>query len=132
MSKRVRFYAGGGLIVMALVYLMFNGIRNFASYYMTVAQFTANESVMVNKPARVSGMLVASSVSYNAGTGMLHFDIRDGQHVLPVEFHGVQPDSMTKGAHAIVDGSLLAKGVFKANKVMVQCPSHYAPPVQKT
>jgi cytochrome c-type biogenesis protein CcmE len=68
-------------------------------------------------------------VKYDSATLDLNFmisDPADATKTLPVYFHGVQPDQITReGASAIVEGSLGPNGVVEANNLLLKCPSRY-------
>lgn len=126
MRTRGRIYAGIGVILLALGFLMYNGLHSFTQYYLTVGEFTAQERSLVGKPVKVSGRLMPKTVHYNPSTTELYFSIHQGTHVLPVVYQGIRPDNFSSPyARAIVDGELLPSGRFRANKLMVTCPSRY-------
>lgn len=126
-TTRTRLTAGIAVVVLALAYLMWNGMRHFTEYYLTVSEFVKQEPAMVGVPARVNGQLVAGSVVYRPRQNLLRFDLRQGRDILPVIYRGTRPDVFSQDVHAIVDGRLSPQHVFVARQVLVQCPSHYAP-----
>ncbi len=46
---------------------------------------------------------------------------------IPVIYEGIKPDMFTAGRDVIIDGEF-SEGVFKAQKLLTQCPSKYEPP----
>jgi cytochrome c-type biogenesis protein CcmE len=85
--------------------------------------------VLVGKNLRVSGNVVTESIAYDAATLDLNFmisDPADPAKMVPIHFHGVQPDQMTReGSSAIVEGQMRPDGTVEANNLLLKCPSRY-------
>lgn len=127
MRRKGRLWIAVGVVVAALAVLIANGASQLNEYQYTMAQFPKVEPTVVGRTVKVSGELVGHSVHYNARANLLTFRIKGGGHSLLVAYRGVQPDSFQQNITAIVTGELSASGVFNANQVLVQCPSHYGP-----
>lgn len=126
MSDRVRLGVAAGAILLALAYFITQGARNFSNYFVTVKQFQADPTRYQGQVLRVQGKLLASTVRYNPARSLLRFTIESGGKRLPVAYVGSLPNEQFRDASAIVKGKLEANGVFRAQKLMVQCPDHYS------
>ncbi len=55
----------------------------------------------------------------------VRFNVTDGQAAIPVEYHGVVPDTFVDGADVVVEGGLRQDGTFVASNLLAKCPSKY-------
>ena len=128
-NSKVKFIAGGLVIVGLIAYLIVSSISSAGAYYREVGEVLSQRDALVGKNLRVSGNVVTESVTYDAAKLDLNFmisDPADSGKQLAVYFHGVQPDQITReGASAIVEGSLGPNGVVEANNLLLKCPSRY-------
>jgi cytochrome c-type biogenesis protein CcmE len=126
MSDRVRFGVAVVALLVALVYFVAEGARNFSNYFVTVKQFQADPAKYRGQVLRVQGRLLASTVRYNPARSLLRFTIASGGSRLAVAYVGSVPNEQFRDASAIVKGKLAPNGVFQAQKLMIQCPDHYS------
>lgn len=128
-NSKIKFIAGGLVIVGLIAYLIVSSISSAGAYYREVGEVLSQRDTLVGKNLRVSGNVVTESVTYDAAKLDLNFlisDPADSGKQLAVYFHGVQPDQITReGASAIVEGSLGPNGVVEANNLLLKCPSRY-------
>jgi cytochrome c-type biogenesis protein CcmE len=128
-NSKVKYIVGGVVIVGLIAYLIISSISSAGAYYREVGEVLAQRDALAGKNLRVSGNIVTESVKYDAAKLDLNFmisDSADTSKTLPVYFHGVQPDQITRaGASAIVEGSLGPNGVVEANNLLLKCPSRY-------
>ena len=128
-NSKVKFIAGGLVIVGLIAYLIVSSISSAGAYYREVGEVLSQRDALVGKNLRVSGNVVTESVTYDAAKLDLNFmisDPADSGKQLAVYFHGVQPDQISReGASAIVEGSLGPNGVVEANNLLLKCPSRY-------
>lgn len=128
-NSKIKFIAGGLVIVGLIAYLIVSSISSAGAYYREVGEVLSQRDVLAGKNLRVSGNVVTESVTYDAAKLDLNFmisDPADSSKQLAVYFHGVQPDQITReGASAIVEGSLGPNGVVEANNLLLKCPSRY-------
>ena len=73
----VKFAIGGVVIIAALVLLLYTSTQGNAQYFVTVDELGARETEMLGKDIRISGIVVPNSISYDATTLHLEFDIVD-------------------------------------------------------
>ena len=74
---------------------------------------------------RINGKVEDGSI-VRQRTGMdVRFNVTDGQAALPVEYHGVIPDTFVDGADVVIEGGLRRDGTFVASNLLAKCPSKY-------
>jgi len=128
---KAKFIIGGLVIAVAVAYLIFTGIQSSAAYYLTVDELYAKQAAMMNKQVRVSGKVDINTVDYNHQDLILKFNILgENGKSLPIVFNGPQPDQMTEGAEAIVEGKFDGS-VFHAKTLLLKCPSRYDDSVEE-
>jgi cytochrome c-type biogenesis protein CcmE len=113
------------LIAIGIIgYLIYTGIRDTMTYYLTVSEVIAQDSQLSDKGVRVGGMVHEGSVNWDPKALKLSFVIEDDNTTLPVVYQGVVPDSFKQGEKVIIEG-IYADGVFTASAIMPTCPSKY-------
>ena len=134
-NTKIKFILGGLVIVGLIAYLIVSSISSAGAYYREVGEVVAQMDQLTGKNLRVNGNVVTESVQYDAANLELKFKIadpKDATQQLAIQFHGVQPDQITRaGASAIVEGTLGPNGVVAANNLLLKCPSRYEEGVQK-
>lgn len=128
-NKQLRFIIGGAVVLSLIVYLIVTAVQGAGSYYREVREVLTQQSALAGKPVRVSGNVVTESITYDPAKLDLNFkisDLTDPSKQLPVRFHGVKPDQLSReGAAAIVEGTLGDNGTVSANNLLIKCPSRY-------
>jgi cytochrome c-type biogenesis protein CcmE len=121
----VKFVVAGGVIALAVAYLVVMGIQNSAVYFLTVSELQARGAGGQNQLVRVSGNLVPGSLQADPSGVGLRFQIADpASQPLPVVYRGGQvPDIMGDNIEIVAEGKLDAQGTFTANSVLAKCPS---------
>jgi cytochrome c-type biogenesis protein CcmE len=146
MRIRPRFFIGGGLIVLAIGYLIFSSIRTTSEYYLTVTEVAARQSELGGQAIRVAGRVKPGNIAWDPNSLTLKFEIAaipdvdaTGAPVVkpvvasdPVSFRVVaagepKPDMFAPGRDVIVEGRLGPDGAIAATQVMTSCPSKYKP-----
>jgi cytochrome c-type biogenesis protein CcmE len=145
MRIRPRFFIGGGLIVVAIGYLIFSSIRTTSEYYLTVPEVAARQAELGGQAIRVAGRVKPGNIRWDPNSLTLEFEIApipdldaSGAPVKPVlasdpvSFRVVaagepKPDMFAPGRDVIVEGKLGADGAIVATQVMTSCPSKYKP-----
>jgi cytochrome c-type biogenesis protein CcmE len=125
-NKNLKFLIGGGLVIALVVILIVQATMSTGAYYLTVSELNAQKATLVGERVRVSGAVVAGSENWNAQEVTLRFAIHDESGAqVPIVFYGPRPDNFQRAAEAIVEGQLLADGSFKADTLLLKCPSRY-------
>lgn len=127
MLKKKRFLIGGIIIFLALVSLVYSGLRSSATFYFTVSELQNQGNLIYNETIRVKGQVAPGSVEQTAAGRELRFTIVEGGARLPVIYQGVVPDTFKEDVEVVVEGQLNSAGVFQANTLMPKCPSKYEP-----
>jgi cytochrome c-type biogenesis protein CcmE len=130
----VKFFVAGGVIALAVAYLVTMGLQGTTVYFLTVSELQAKGPAAQNQMFRVSGNLVPGSLARDA-TGLgIHFLIADQAAASPlnVVYKGGQvPDIIGDNIEIVAEGKLDAQGTFAATNVLAKCPSRLedaAPP----
>lgn len=123
--KKTKFIAGGVMIALAIVYLIYTGIQSSAAYFLTVNELYAKGDALHNRTVRVAGKVDAETIAFNNRDLILTFDVVDesGER-MSVIFNGPKPDQMREGADAIVEGKYDGQ-IFQAQSLLLKCPSRY-------
>jgi cytochrome c-type biogenesis protein CcmE len=131
MNRNLRFVIGSAVIVAAIGWLMYTGIRETSSYYLTIQEFLPKRDEYGNMPLRVAGRVQPGSIDYDARTLRLSFHLAgfpdgktSGTESVPVAFTGIKPDMFADGRDVIVEGRY-TDGVLHAQQVLTSCPSKY-------
>jgi cytochrome c-type biogenesis protein CcmE len=121
----VKFFVAGGVIALAVAYLVTMGLQGTTVYFLTVSELQAKGPAAQNQLYRVSGNLVPGSLVKDTSGLAIHFQIADpDSNPLPVVYKGGQvPDIIGDNIEIVAEGKLDAQGTFTANNVLAKCPS---------
>lgn len=128
MKKRTKVFVGFGVIIAAIMFLVFTAFSESSMYFLTVDEVLDKSAAgsLKNKPIRVQGAVVPESVKFDINQNLLQFQIKgDSGRTLWIRYAGLKPDNMGMAVSAIVEGKVNAHGAVEATKVMMQCPSKY-------
>lgn len=127
------FAGGAALLVLSLAYLVYGGIQEGATYWVTVGELQQQrmlpQRAAEERPSRVrlGGTVALGSVQWDSSHRHLRFMITDGAHALPVAYSGVVPDIFKDGRQVVVEGTLGRDGTFQATTLLAKCPTKYSP-----
>jgi cytochrome c-type biogenesis protein CcmE len=131
-GSNVKFFVAGGVIALAVAYLVLMGLQGTTVYFLTVSELQAKGPAAQNQLYRVSGMLVPGTLTRESSGLGIHFLIADpDSSPLPVVYRGGQvPDIMGDNIEIVAEGKLDSQGTFTASTVLAKCPSRLenAPP----
>lgn len=150
MSSRIKFFIGGLVIVVAVVFLIVSATQETAQFFMTVDELNAKGAGMVDKKLTVSGAVMGDTIAYDPQTLTLQFTVANvpgdnaevekegglaevlhqavidpGRARLKVVYQGAKPDLLRNEAQAIMTGHMGADGVFYASELLLKCPTKY-------
>ena len=142
MTTQGKFLVGVALMVGAVGYLMYTGIRDTSAYYLTVEEFLPRKDALANVGVRVAGRVQSGSVDWNPRNLKLHFTMLgfepDGRSTDPpgrgltVHYQGVLPDMFAEERDVIVEGRYApAADTLQATTVMTSCPSKYEAEIEQ-
>lgn len=145
-----KFVIGGFLILGAVVFLIWSSTVANSEYFLTIDELNAKGPEIVDRNLRVSGAVIGETISYDAQTLTLTFEVAHvpgDQAVLEDEgglaqalhqavvdptrsrmkivYIGPMPDLLRHEAQAIVTGKLGEDGVFHADELLLKCPTKY-------
>ncbi len=143
-SERWKFLVGGGLLIAAVVYLIFSGTTTGAQYFLTVND-VVEKNEYVGRSVRISGAVIGDSIQYDSRNLILDFTIANiptETEDLAATLHNavndpqatrlqvhlenqVKPDLLQHEAQAIISGTLGEDGIFYATELLLKCPSRY-------
>jgi cytochrome c-type biogenesis protein CcmE len=118
--------AGGAVILAALGYLVWAGMRQSFVYFVTPSELQA--APVPGKAYRLGGMVQAGSLRWDPKTLDLTFSLSDGKAVVPVRHRGTPPDLFAEGRGAVVEGTWSPEGYFKASLIMAKHSEEYKAP----
>lgn len=150
MTTKGKFFIGVVLIVCAVGYLMYTGIRETSTYYLTIEEFLTQKEAMANEGIRVAGRVQKGSIDWSPKDLNLNFTMvafkekkdEKGQTATPIatsqsdeqleglaiHYQGILPDMFAEDRDVIVEGEYVtgANGnVLEATAVLTTCPSKY-------
>lgn len=113
------------VVVSVVGYLIYTGLRDTMTYYLTVSEVLAQPLATRNQTLRLGGSVSPGSVAWDPKNLKLRFVIKDGKTGITVDYKGVVPDSFKPGREVIVEGIYTGNGIFKAQTIMPKCASKY-------
>lgn len=133
MDRNRRFIIGATIIVAAVAYLVYTGIRETSVYYLEIDEFLARREAMAGEGLRVAGRVATDSIDWNPSTLDLKFRLAnfEGNDGVDVAYNGILPDMFAEGRDVIVEGTYAHGGSFHARTLLTSCPSKYEAEVAK-
>lgn len=113
------------IIVSIIGYLIYAGLRDTMTYYLTVSELLAQPSYAQEQTVRVGGMVSPDSVKWDPKELKLVFKIEDEKSSLNVDYRGVVPDSFKPANEVVIEGAYSSNGQFTATTIMPKCASKY-------
>jgi cytochrome c-type biogenesis protein CcmE len=107
---------------------MAEGIKDTGVYFLMPAELAARaaaDSTIYDVGLRVGGNVVSGSIKRDLATQTITFDVTDGEHVYPVSYRGIAPDTFTDDVQVVVEGRLTREGSIEASNVLAKCGSRY-------
>jgi len=118
-GRRLWYAIGGAVIVAFLAY----GATSFKTELTPYVGF--QEAISTGHHVQVAGSLVQGSSRYDEASKKLVFSMADENgRQLEVEYDGVKPGNFEDATQVVVIGAY-RDGVFKADQLLVKCPSKY-------
>ena len=113
------------VVISVISYLIYTGVRDTMTYYLTVSEVLAQPSENQDQTLRVGGNVSPGSVQWDPKNLRLLFTIQDEEASIAVDYQGVVPDSFKPGREIIIEGTYTGNGKFKATTIMPKCASKY-------
>lgn len=144
------FAGGAGVAILALAYLVYGGVQQGATYWVTVGELRQRTGSLPSR-VRLGGTVVSGSIRWDAAHQAVRFVLTDGPpdprvyrldggtargiarpavrgqaRGLPVVYSGVVPDIFGAGRQVVVEGTLGRDGTFEATTLLAKCSTRYA------
>ena len=126
MNRKVKFIAGGLVIVAALAYLIYAGVSQSVVYFVTPSELGATP--VAGKSYRLGGMVQPGTLRWEPKALDLRFTLSDGQASVPVRHRGTPPDLFAEGRGAVVEGTWSRDGYFQATTILAKHSEEYKAP----
>ena len=139
MAKQ-RFFFGVLVVIGAIGYLIYTGIRETSNYYLTIEEFLPQKDAFANEGIRLAGRVQTGSVQWDPKDLQLSFmlgpfETQEQPDALPglrVNYQGILPDMFAEGRDVIVEGKYENGQSLIAKTIMTNCPSKYEPEKPET
>lgn len=126
--KRTKYLVAASIVLAALVGLVYFGVRDSVVYFYTPTELNQQRDQVRGKALRIGGMVQDGSVRWDAQALSLTFALTDGRATIPVRHKGTAPDLFQEGAGAVVEGTWMPEGYFRASTIMAKHSEEYKPP----
>jgi cytochrome c-type biogenesis protein CcmE len=124
-TTRRKLLVGSAIVVLALGFVAYQGVRSSMVYYLTPTEFRDRPEIQ-HQRVRLAGRVVPGSVGRAEGTS--RFEITDGITPYRVRYTGALPDLFAEGREVLVEGRLDEAGVLQASQVISTHPPEYQAP----
>ena len=124
-KKKMKPLIISSVIFLVIGYLIYAGLRDTMTYYLTVSEVLAGTTEIGNAPIRVGGIVSPSSVKFDPKDLKLSFILEEKESSLKVNYQGVVPDSFKPGIEVVLEGVYNGNGQFGATTIMPKCASKY-------
>lgn len=130
MKAGTKFLLGAALIVVAVGYLMVEGVRQTGTYFLTPTELATKVSEdpgFRNVGVKMGAKVVRGSIHRNRDARQIDFRVTDGTHTYPVTYRGLAPDTFNdeQEIEVVVEGRLDGDNVFHATTLLAKCGSRY-------
>ncbi|MEA5024584.1 Cytochrome c-type biogenesis protein CcmE [bioreactor metagenome] len=127
MNKKTKMIIAISIVLLAVAFLFVQGFKASGGVgeYLTIEEALSVAQDKRDKFIQMEATVVSSTVKYDSSKPLLTFDLTDEKTVIRVTYADVKPDNFDSGYPVIVEGRFDEKKQFKADKVLVKCPSKY-------
>ncbi len=126
--RRLKYLIGGVIVLGALFGLIYSGVKQSVVYFYTPSEVLKEQGQVGGKSLRIGGMVENGSIHWDPQALLLTFKLTDGQGTVLVRHKGTAPDLFKEGAGAVVEGSWMPEGYFRASTIMAKHSEEYRPP----
>jgi len=130
MKASSKFALGSSVIVLAIVGLMYQGVKQTGVYFLSPSELVARTSEdpsFHDVGLKVGAKVVPGTIQRDPSSQRIAFRVSDSTASFPVEYTGIVPDTFTDAndIEVIMSGKLGRDGVFHATEVLAKCGSRY-------
>ena len=126
MKRKNRTILGIAIIVVLLGFLAVSSFSNSISYYMTISELKDKGELGYGETVNINGSVILESINWEPENLLLEFTLTDGGETLDVVYEGSLPNNFREATSVVVSGQYSEDRIFRANKMLVKCPSKYA------
>ena len=123
-KNKLKFIVAILIIVSALAYLVYGGVRDTMVYYLTVTELKERVPEVYKDRVRITGTVVPGTIQKEID-GKLSFKLTDGDEILDIRYKGIIPDIFRDEVEAVVEGKYSSDNIFKADILLAKCPTKY-------
>lgn len=121
---QIKLLIGSFVVVAAIGYLVYAGIKETSVYYLTVSEAMAMTTSQ--EDFRIEGNVVSGSIKRAPDSLGVEFMISDSENQIAINYHGTIPDMFKDKIEVVVQGRFDRNtGVFLAHTLLTGCPSRY-------
>ena len=136
-NHRTRLLILGGVIALAVAYMVYAAFPGNTLYFVTVSEFVDDPKLHDGQTLRVAGALAPGTFRREDGSTLSRFSLGDKQVDVPgiapgspqmeASYVGVLPDLFfNPHSEIILEGHYDGReGVFATDNILVKCPSKY-------
>lgn len=128
MSRRIKFIAGGAIVLAVIAFLVISGLKETLVYFVTPEELRAKVPPEYGKNLRLGGLVLEGSLKRGPEPLRISFEVTDGRATVPVTFTGIPPDLFKEGRGVVVEGVYQSSGVFHASTILAKHSEEYRPP----
>jgi cytochrome c-type biogenesis protein CcmE len=112
--------------IVGIVVIVLCGVIGFTAFKDSLTPYVGfAEAQELERACQVMGEVDKENVHYDLENGELRFTIIDENgHTLPVSYQGVKPGNFDQAKSVVCNGQVI-DGTFKADRLLVKCPSKY-------
>jgi len=125
-TPKLKFIAGGLIVVVAIGYLIYSGVSQSVVYFVTPSELLA--APVTGKAYRLGGLVERGTLKWEPKTLDLTFTLSDGKARVPVRHKGTPPDLFAEGRGAVVEGAWSGEGFFTASLILAKHSEEYQAP----
>jgi len=130
MKASTKFALGSTVIVLAIVGLIYQGVKQTGVYFLSPSELVARTSQdpsFHDVGLKVGAKVVPGTIQRDPSSQRIAFTVSDSTASFPVEYTGIVPDTFTDAndIEVIMSGKLGRDGVFHATEVLAKCGSRY-------
>ncbi len=148
--QRGKFLLLLATLLVVFAFLIYSSTRQNVQFFMTVEEALSARETLVSRPLRVLGVVIGETISFDARSGILTFEIahmpvekaeleaqgglevvlrmaaQDPQWArLSVRYYGLRPALLQDGAQVIASGHFGEDSILEAEELLFKCPSRY-------
>ena len=121
-TKTGRLWMAGGLVVVALGFLVFQGLGNATLYFRTADEAVAQRDDLDSRRFRIQGNVVPGSVRESGNE--VAFDIESKNVTVPVVHKGDPPELFQPGIPVVLEGRFQGEH-FASDRILVKHSETY-------